>query len=476
VTAIAPAYTGKTGLVVGPSGDTTGAADHASLQAALTAAGPTGGVVQLQPGDYVLNAPLVWDQRSAVADVHAPSIIGAGSGGDPTTAATGEGGVTRLIASTSFPSGEFMIDYLGPTAVNVSMAGFTVANLLIQGCDSGGTPRAAGIRGFNQWQARWQNIAIIKPQVPSPAVKPGGISPAGAVSMYASPTSNALMNQLDQIWVMRAQFDGFYLQEGPGSFLVATGCSDFNSSAHGFHIGPFTTLTGCNASREGFAQFYIHDDLGAGGANVQMIGCQSLGTFTSDVQALLMTGDQFLTLQATACSFGWCANANGGGDLNSVMSFSGYCVATFTGCLLASTNANINKYVSLAASMTAGSMIQLDGCQLTGGPWGHTPAAVYNLNSNPASMLRIDGCQGVSPFGTQTVAVPATTVATAGLPFDSTFYVTGAAGGSCTIAVSGGPTVTVPASTLIPVYVPAGSTVTPTYGAGNAPTWAVEGH
>ena len=466
---------GNAKVLVSPSGDTSGAQDYARISAAMTAAGPTGGIVELFAADYYLNKPLQWNQTAAVADTHAPSLIGAGSGGDP-SATNFQGGVTRLIPSTTFPQGEFMIDYLGPTAVNVSMSGFTVGGLLVQGVDANNTLRAAGVRGFNQWMATWRDITIVRPYgAPNPAVKPAAISPAGAVSMYASPTSNSLMNRLEKIWVYHGDFTGFWLQEGFGSYLVADHCSDFNSSAYGFDVGPETVLIGCNASREGFAQFHVSDPLASGGGSVKMIGCESLVTFSSDVQALLMAGEQFMSLIAVGCLFGACANANVGGDSNAIVEVGGYALANFSGCTFAATNTHINKYVALTASMTAGSLVQFNGCQFTGQMWGNTPAAVYALNSNPGSMLRISGSQGANPFGTTVVTVPATTVATAALPFDAVFYVTGAAGGSCTVTASGGPAVTVPVSTLVPVTVPAGKTVTPVFGAGNAPTWVVEG-
>jgi hypothetical protein len=97
-------------------------------------------------------------------------------------------------------------------------------------------------------------------------------------------------------------------------------------------------------------------------------------------------------------------------------------------------------------------------------------------NTQNAMTLKIRNSRGYNPAGSQTVAVPASGTAAATLPVDAMYYITGAAGGSCTIAVSGGPTVTVPASTLVSVLVPAGQAPTPTYGAGNAPTWAVEGN
>jgi hypothetical protein len=468
---------GGDSIVLSPSSDQTGTRDTADILNAMSKAGATGGTIGLRPGDYYISQPLQWNQLSAASDVHAPSIIGAGSGGDPSTAPTGEGGATRLIPSTSFPVGEFMIDYLGPTAVNASMAGFTVQGLLIQGADPSGTLRAAGVRGFNQFMAKWRDISVIKPYgAPNPAVKPGGISPAGAVSMYASPTSNALMNRLEQIWLMRAQYTGFWLQEGFGSYLVATACSDFNASAYGFDVGPETVLIGCTTSREGFAQYHINDALAAGGGPVQLIGCQTIATFTSSVQALLMTGVQYMSLQATGCFFGACANDNVGGDFNAIAEIGGYALAVFSGCTFAATNAHINKYIALTAGMTAGSLVQFDGCQFTGQMWGQTPAAIYNLNGNPASMLSIKNSPLANPFGVQVVNVPASGTAVAAVPYDRMFYVTAAAGGGCTLAISGGPTVTVPASTLVPVLVPAGQTLTPVYGAGNAPTWVVEGN
>jgi hypothetical protein len=75
--------------------------------------------------------------------------------------------------------------------------------------------------------------------------------------------------------------------------------------------------------------------------------------------------------------------------------------------------------------------------------------------------------------GTQTVAVPLTTVATAALAVDSTYYVKANASGTTTVAISGGPTISVPASSVVPVRVLAGRTLTPAYTA--APTWVVEG-
>lgn len=456
--------------------DPTGTIDsYPAIHAAMNAAGPIGETVNVPPGNYLTSAPLRWNQLASVSSVLAPSLIGAGSGGNPAFGLASQQGVTRLIPSTSFPVGEPMIDYLGPTASNISMPGFTVEGFIIMGKDGGGTQRAAGLRGFNQWQAVWRDIAVIAPYTGNSSITPGGISANGAVSMYAWNTSNALMNRLEQIWVTDGAYTAFYLQEGPGSYLVADQCMDFGSAKYGFDVGGMTTLRDCVAQYEGNEQFHIQDETGAGGGNVQMIGCQSNGaSFNSGIQALVMAGEQYLTLEATGCFFGYCAADAFGDDRSAVLQFSGYPNAVFTGCTIAATSASINKYVALEAGLTAGSLVQFSGCQFTGQYWGHTPAAIYALNGNPGSMLRISGSPLANPFGVQVIAVPATTVATAPLPFDATFYVTANAGAGVTLAISGGPTITVPASAVVPVLVPAGKTLTPTYT--SAPTWVVEGN
>ena len=116
-------------------------------------------------------------------------------------------------------------------------------------------------------------------------------------------------------------------------------------------------------------------------------------------------------------------------------------------------------------------MVDVDGL--------HCPAPTIGYllvnNAQPTMTLKIRNSRGYNPQGAQVVGVPASGVATAAAFFDQMFYATGAAGGSCTLATSGGPTVTVPANAVVPVLVPAGQTLTPVYGAGNAPTWGVEG-
>jgi hypothetical protein len=78
---------------------------------------------------------------------------------------------------------------------------------------------------------------------------------------------------------------------------------------------------------------------------------------------------------------------------------------------------------------------------------------------------------GFNPVGVVTVAVPATTVATAASQYDQTFYITAGAS-TCTCAISGGPSPVIPSGAFAAIRVPAGQTLTPTYT--SAPTWVVE--
>jgi hypothetical protein len=151
------------------------------------------------------------------------------------------------------------------------------------------------------------------------------------------------------------------------------------------------------------------------------------------------------------------------------------CFAKFTNCHFQKGSQTSQwVYVNGSNGNTATQLI-FDSCSF--GYTGGAPGTKYSTNGATlgigAEYLVFRNCYGINPAGTQAISVPATTVATTPLPFDAIFYVTAAAGGGVTLAISGGPTITVPASAVVPVLVPAGQTLTPTYT--SAPTWVVEG-
>jgi hypothetical protein len=458
---------GNAKIVLSPSGDATGAQDYANITNAMTAAGAAGGTIEFEPGNYRVSKPLKWDTSAQTVIQLAPSLIGApGMSGCSTDAGTA--GVVQLTATSSFPAGEFLIDYIGPAPSGGAggNTGFRVSGLVLQ-CAS----RAAGVRSFNSEDSEWSYLVINDPAAPNPANTAG--SPSGAVNFVSSPSFQAFDNRAQRIYVKGAAQHAFYLNEGTGSYVLVTNCTSVNAGWSGFYALNGVTLLGCIAQQSGQnnpqSGFYNGEYQLAGatlvgcvafngspkGPGVQLIG--EPGVFNS------VTGCTFFGTN-TAISETW-------SSLCMVVGGSNAHATTFTGCNFI-TGTHTSDFVWLDSN-AIGSVI-FDGCQFsTAG--GALSGSKYNLNGATA-YVKFNSCSGITPAGTQTVAVPATTVATAALPVDCTFYVTGAAGGSCTIAVGGGPTVTVPASTLVPVFVPAGKTVTPTYGAGNAPTWAVEGN
>jgi hypothetical protein len=460
---------GNDKILVSPSGDTTGAADWTRITNAMTAAGPSGGTVGFEPGNYYLNAPLKWDTSAKTTIQLAPSLIGSPGMGGCDLAGNSPTGAVQLTAASSFPTGEFLIDYLGPapSGGDGGNTGFRISGLVLQ-CGS----KAAGVRSFNSEDSDWDHLVINQAAAPNPANTAG--SPAGAVNFVASPSYEAFNNRCERVYVEASAQHSFYLFEGSGSYIFATNCTSVNAGWAGFWAGKFVTLTGCIAQSSGQnnpQSGYYNGEFECYG--VTLVGCVSFASFPHG-PGIAVSAEPGIYNSITGCVFtgtsvnglaeAWAPvlHVNGGGNAHQT---------TFSGCTFM-TGSHTSDYVNLDSSVVG--QIVFDGCQFI--PVGGSPTVgAYNLNG-AAAYVKFASSPGINPAGTQTISVPATTVATAALPFDSTWYVKGAAGGTCTIAVTGGPTITIPVSTTIPVFVPAGSTVTPTYGAGNAPTWQVEGN
>ena len=467
---ILSAYNPPAGTItVPPSGDATGAKDVTNINAALVAAGKTGGVVQLQPGgQYTVNAPIRWTAVSSGAttqpDGLAPSLLG--SPARPGTSHDiGPLGNTLITATSAFPSGEFMIDYV--SATTTANVGFTVAGLMLA-CAG----KAAGVRGCNQIQATWRNIVIDNTATPSPANNFGLVAASGAMSFVANPSVNANNNIAEDCYVAYAGQDAFAFLEGNGSWAVAERCFALDAGRHGFVLYDNTLASNCREQGSGAA--------GAGGAafsvyNATMTGCHSGDVVLPNGNSILINGQNSRSARITGCRFYGNGNATlGTGGAAAMIQVTGSQAVdvliddcTFVSGTQTSSWLYVNGGVSGNFTMTDNhfATTSLGGSALT--------AAGLVLFGTPTYAIRNNA--GINPQGTLTVAVPATTVAIGAQTCDSVFYITGAAGGSTSIAISGGPTVVVPASGTREIYVPAWTTFTPTYGGGNAPTWVVQG-
>jgi hypothetical protein len=455
-------------IPVAPSGDATGAKDVAAINAALVVAGKTGGVVQLQPGgQYTVNAPIRWTAVTSGAttqpDGLAPSLVG--SPARPGTSHDiGPLGNTLITAASSFPSGEFMIDYVASTTT--ANVGFTVEGLMLA-CAG----KAAGIRGCNQIQATWRNIVIDNTATPSPANNFGLLPATGAFSFVANPSVDANNNFAYDCYVAYAGQDAFCFVEGNGSWAVATNCFALDAGRTGFVLGDNTLAMGCREQGSGAVT--------AGGAafsvyNATMIGCHSGDVVTPNCNSLQIQGQNSRSARIIGCRFTG-TNNNGLSQANaSMIQVPGNVAidALIQGNTFIS---GTNTYSWLYVNGGVTGVFDLEGNHFATTALGGSAliGAALTLFGTPTYAIRNN--QGINPAGTQTVAVPASTVAIGAQTFDCVFYVTGAAGGSCSIALSNGPTVVVPASGTREIYLPAWTTFTPTYGAGNAPTWVVQG-
>ncbi len=438
--------------------------DTAAIQAAMNAAGPTGGTVSFPPGNYLVSSTLLWKPAAGGLTnqaFYAPSLIGAGQGATAPRFGTYSQGATQITASSSFTTGEFLIDYIGDTGANNCIAGYEISGLSLQ-CSS----RAAGLRNCNAHSSVIRRITINSAATPSPANTIG--SPAGAMSAVASPTTNAWNNHYEDIMAFGAAQDGFYLFEGSGSYVMAGNCVAGNAGRYGFNAGDGSVLTGCSSQAAVTADFQVWYST--------LIGCNNEPWISGGCKgnALFFTGNNNRQANVIGGTFNGNSNASVTGEAAALINFPAG-GETFD-VVMTGVNFKTGSHTSYwlySAGTGALGKFQLNGCSFnTAG--GALVTGTYNILTALSGTFQaaFKNCPGLNPFGTQTVAVPLTTVATAGLPFDSTYYIT-AGSTSCTVAISGGPTITIPGSALATVRVPAGQTLTPVYT--NAPTWVVEG-
>jgi hypothetical protein len=440
--------------------------DTAAIQAAMNAAGPTGGTVYFPPGNYLVSSTLLWQPPAGGLTnqaFYAPSLIGAGRGATAPRFGSYAQGVSQITASASFPSGQFMIDYLGDTGSNNCIAGYKISGLSLQ-C----TSLAAGIRNFNAHSSVLRRLTINHTATPTSA-DPAGGTPSGALSAVASPTANAENNHYEDIVVYGAGQDAFQFGEGAGSLVMADRCVSISAGRYGFLAQDGTVLTACSAQGSATADFNVY--------RATLVNCNNqCWNNGCNGNALLFTGNSNRQACVIGGAFGGNMNAATTGEGAALVNFGsggeGFDVI-FQGVNFV-TGSHTSYWFYIPGSATSGN-VSFQGCTFnTSG--GALVTGNYDIVAALSSTFQVSvkNCPGLNPFGSQSVSVPLTTVATAGLPYDSTYYVTASSSGTTTVAISGGPTITIPASACVPVLVPAGQTLTPAYT--SAPTWVVEGN
>lgn len=427
----------------------------------MNAAGPTGATVFFPCGAYLVSAPLKWDKTNAVTPQFAPSLVGAPGYGGPTADVSATVAPVSLVASPTFPIGEFMIDYIGPTMA-ASLPQLCLTSFVIQGLVLECAQRAAGLRLVQEEFFIGRGITINRAAAPAPANNTG--SPKAAFNLVIPTASfgGSYNNRLERCAAILAAQDSYYCSEGFTSSVLLDHCVSLQPGRYGFNCGPATILRGCDSETAGTAEYYVIGTI--------MDHC-TIDVFAGSGNAIRINSDNQpwpanpnLATQFIGCAFVG-TNTAALTEANGAMVYVTWESAhiTFVGCAFEA-GTGTTDWVYVDSRNGAACQCDFVGCQF--GLYGGAPlTAKYNLNGAPASILRFKDTRGFNPAGPLAApAVPATTVALANpFPYDCTVFV---AGGTVTVIAVGG---TATGLTSGSIRVPAGQTITLTYTV--APTW-----
>jgi hypothetical protein len=432
--------------------------DWSSIMQAMAAAGPSGAKVIFPPGIYIISKPLLWDRQSSTSIEFAPSLIGA-PGRSGLSQSFGNQSTTCIRASSDFPLGEFLIDYIGPTATDKCITSFAIVGLTLD-CNT----LAAGYRMCNTYESTIREIIITQsPRTPAPANTIG--SPAGAANHVASPTANAWNNYVSNVQITNAQQDGFFFNEGSGSYLIANACYSSVAGRYGFVIGDLTTVINSNSKQS--------SNTSTGGAdwkvqgNATLIGCKSPGAKPVNGSGIVLSLSSNQRAQMIGCEF-YGPTAAGLSDSNGavvrILAATGMSVE-FIGCnfLTGGTTTKTFVYISASSSgvvlFSGSAFIQTNGAPASGN---------FILNSN--KVISFVSCQGINSLGAITVT-PASGAWTNNNPVSVDVYIStaGSYTGTTTITPNGGSAVTIPNAIAGGLYrIPAYATLT--WGVGGSIT------
>jgi hypothetical protein len=364
---------------LGAKGDGT-TDDTTAILSAMAEVGPTGGALVFPPGSYLISLPLKYYQTSATTGQLAPSLLGGwGKGGSSTD--IGQVGPVKFVASSSFPTGEFLIDYIGSqTTVDSPLTGFGIQGFALE-CNS----RAAGIRLCNEESAYLGKCVINGAVAPNPANTAG--SPTGAVSLVAGSNNSAYNNVVEDVYVYHAGNAGFCMTEGGGSSVTARNCSSIGNSNYGFITTPATTLITCDSQSNGIAGYYVN-----GG---KLIGCTTL--FANNGNAVLLDhAYDFSTMrnEFLACSFFGTNSDQGTEAKNALIRIKWQENRTqFTNCKFIAEGAT-SDWVYIDSGAVSSSIIAFNGCDFdpTNGAVTNVP---FNFNGNTSVI--VNNSPGINP-------------------------------------------------------------------------------
>jgi hypothetical protein len=425
--------------------------DYCAIQAACNAAIP-GGTALLPPGEYIIsNIILISPAASSSGNARACSILGwitAGRIGD----AASDTSPVQLTAGTTFPIGEYILDYVPLNSAN-ALEGSVVMGLGFK-CNS----RGAGFRAVNSRRFYVAHLGVDHSAIPAPANNLAGPTAAIALPAVGTPAAYSLVENCS---VAYAGQDSFQMNSTQG-MLVAN--FSLNAVRYGFTLSQVIECIGSHI--EGGANFF--NCLSGAQGCINIIGADVYSSAAPTKETIIVVGVASQASQGvtfTGCQF---IGTNTGSDteahLSMVHCYGTTCNALFVNCFFGA-GTQTTDFIYLDAGTTGKILFQT--CQFTGVPLTQK----INLNGT-VGVLAIRNCPGINPIGAVTTpGFLATTVAvTNGTAVDVTAYVT-AGVNPVTVQVDAvAALMVIPAAGVGTVRIPAGSTFTPTFG-GGVPTW-----
>lgn len=372
--------------------------DTTAIQAAVNAAGTPGGTVKFPPGTYLVSNIIVWDKRSSLVSVLGPSMIGADGRSGPSPD-FGDLGTVRIVCdAVNFPVGEYVFDFLGPTAQDKAICGVKVAGFVFDLNSKG-----AGIRFFNCFDANLCDVNLADGATPNPAI-PGafaaGTSNTGMVNFSANPTQNSFFNVVERVFTQGAAVDGFQMASGAGSFDLMANCIANNCGRFGYNIVDKCTLLSCLAQANAKTNGLSGADYNIGRYDIALVNCVVYAGKPSYGPGIKLAGGASAIAHFSNCTFYGPSQAGLSESDGSILYIEGNIQsAQFVGCTFSTgVGTNTTDFVYVSQYMTG--RVLFEACSFLteyGSPLTNTPV---NYNGN-ADLVAFHNCHGLNPNVTQ---------------------------------------------------------------------------